>query len=51
MKHELEQIKLEALRIEQSQKSFESTAIEASVNPRPKIPFFDEATDDMDSHL
>ena len=53
LKHELEleQIKLEALRIEGSQKSFESTAIEASAKPRPKIPFFDEATDDMDSYL
>ena len=37
--------------IEQSQKSSKSSAIEASANPRPKIPFFDEATDDMDSHL
>ena len=53
LKHELEleQIKLEALRIEGSQKSFESTPIEASAKPRPKIPFFDEATDDMDSYL
>ena len=37
--------------IEQSQKSSKSSAIEASANPRPKIPFFDEATDDMDSHI
>lgn len=49
---ELEQIKLEALKLEtQQQQQHESTLLDPSTKPKPKIPFFDEATDDMDSYL
>ena len=53
LKHELEleHLKLEALKIEGSQRSHDSTMIEANTKPKPKIPFFDETTDDMDSYL
>lgn len=53
LKHELEMehLKVEALRLEEAQKSHESTIVDPSTKPKPKIPFFDEATDDMDSYL
>lgn len=48
---ELEQIKLEALKIEGSQRSNESSMVDASTKLKPKISFFDESTDDMGSYL
>ena len=50
---ELEHLKLEALKLESGQRSHDSSALEmlSSVKPKPKIPFFDDTTDDMDSYL
>lgn len=55
LKHEIEmeQLKLEALKLESdgSSNKHESTLQELSGKPKPKIPFFEEATDEMDSYL
>ena len=49
---EIEALKLKALELESSnQRSGESSMIEVSTKPKPKIPFFDEKVDDMDAYL
>ena len=48
---EMEHVKLEALKLEGGQKSHESSMVDLGTKPKPKIPFFDESTDNMDSYL